>query len=501
MSHLVILIALLFQSSHANGLNRPVLSGEEYIMNSPCDIFKIHWTDSGLDSTTEIYANSIALAADSCWKKQCLQMGFFVPPPDHGAGGDDQYDIYLLGLSGGVPGYMSCEGEYQPPDSSHECSASHICVSTNIPILDTMNCIVANLFAQAVGAAYDYSEAVSFLMCYSAWMEELVFPSANHYLEYLQQENPLENPWKGLGTLGSSDFPWVWMAGERWGSQSVRRIWEICAEQPGANTYTALEDMLSEQGTTLEEFLMDYGAWRWFTADNWFAGCGMYGPDAALWEPGPAVLAPHQITMLPHTGTHVTGYEPEEFGLNWIAIDLSTHQEQWIEFSFNGCDNSQWSLGVILQEASDSLYFNWYECDPETGDRSVAINSGSWDKAIFFPVSFDPGDPVNTYSFGIVSLASGITDPPCRQNLLNLEFSANPMDQNGEISFTMPNQGFIRVAVYELTGRTAAVLLNQEIEPGCHTLKMNPGELETGTYMVILSTDSIEQTGKFVFVN
>ncbi len=481
--------------------NRPMLSGTEYTLDSSSGYFKIHWTDSGSDSTTADYALSIAQAADSSREVQCVQLGFFQPPPDNDAGGDDKYDIYLLGLTAGTTGYMSQAGEYMPPDSTHDCSASHICVSTSLAGLDTRNCIVANLFAQAVGAAYDYSEAVSFLMCYSAWMEELVFPSANHYLEYLQQENPLENPWKGLGTLGSSDFPWVWMAGERWGSQSVRRIWEICAEQPGANTYTALEGMLSEQGTTLEEFLMDYGAWRWFTADNWFAGCGMYGPDAALWQPGPCVLPVHEINTLPDTGTSAAGYEPEEKGLNWIRLDLTSYMEQWIEFSFDGCDNTQWSLGVILQDQSDSLYFNWYHCDPSTGEKTVAVNSANWDCAIFFPACFDPGAPANTYSYSVVSQGTGIGNPGGNGDRLNLRFSSNPMRSGGEISFDMPAQGFARIVMYDLAGRIAAVLMNEEKGPGTHTLQMNRSELETGTYFILLSTESITEGRKLVLIN
>ena len=47
--------------------NRPVLSGPEYTFNSAGGYFKIHWTDSGADSVSLEYANSIALAADSSW--------------------------------------------------------------------------------------------------------------------------------------------------------------------------------------------------------------------------------------------------------------------------------------------------------------------------------------------------------------------------------------------------------------------------------------------------
>ena len=499
MANIFMITAALFLASQATGQNRPSLSGPEFVLYSPAGLFSIHWTDSGQDSTTSAYALSIALAADSSWSRQCGEMGFFFPPPDQGAGGDDRYDIYLLGLSQGVSGYMSSAGEYQPPDSSHDCSASHICLSSSISGESERDCTVADLFAQAVGAAYDCQEPAGFTAACSAWMEEMVFPDGNHYLRFLEQDNPLEHPWREFGTLGASDFPWVFMADERWGYGSLRRVWELCAAQPGPNAPEAMQGMMMENGTTFQEFQMDYGAWRWFTGDNWFADCGMYGPDAAQWQPGPVVLPAHVIQTLPAQGTHVPGFEPERYGLNWITADLTNYQDQWIQFDFDGCDDTQWCLGVILHGGQRGLYYQWYPCDPATGDKTVAVNSGSWEQAVFFPVCFETGDPANTFSYAISTQGTGISGT-CGNENPSLEFSSNPMGAEGQIEFSIQTQGYVRVTLHDLTGRIAAVLMNGEADAGIYSLPINEGELGTGTYFAVISSGSSMETARVVFI-
>ena len=499
MAKMVMLAALLYLVSEAIGQSRPSLSGPEYVLNSPSNMFSIHWTDSGQDSTTWAYAHNIALAADSSLNVQCGQMGFFCPPPDQSAGGDDRYDIYVLGLSQGVPGYMSTTGEYQPPDSSHDCSASHICLSSSISEASERNCAVAGLFAQAVGAAYDCQESAGFTAAYAAWMEEQVYPDADHYLEFLEQENPLENPWREFGTLGASDLPWVFMADQRWGYQSVRRIWELCAAQSGPNTSEAIQGMMLENGTTIQKFQMDYGAWRWFTGDNWFAECGMYGPDAAQWQPGPMVLPAHDISALPAQGGFVPGFEPERFGLNWIRLDLTGHQGQWIDFAFDGCDDTQWRLGVILHGGESGLYYQWHLCDPVTGEKAIAVNSGNWEQAVFFPVCFETGDPAHTFSYSVASQGTGIADSPDGGH--HLQFSTNPMGADGEIQFSIQAKGYVRVTLHDLSGRIVAVLMDGEAAAGIHTLGIEQcdADLASGTYIVLLCTDSDTETGRLVF--
>ena len=470
--------------------NRPSFTGPHYTFDSPSGRFKIHWTDAGADATTLGYANTIAGAADSSWAVQCDEMGFFHPPPDNGVGGDDKYDIYIKYLTGGTLGYTTCAGEYRPPDSTHDSSASHIVMDNGITGSGTRVCTVAHEFQHAIQMSYDYNEPTWFMENCAVWMEEMVYPEINDYLMYISYgENALRYPWMDIRS-GSmywyGAFTWPWMMWDRWGYTSVRDIWDYCASQSGNTMIEAHENMFADHGLDFESFFMDYGIWRWFTAGNWFAGCGMYNSEVALWIPGPRVLPYHEVTSLPFAGDQTANFAPDTWGIHWIRVDLEDYQDQWIEMCFDGRDGFEWNLGVIMQDVSGDFTAQWYDCDPATGNKTVAVGAAGWDYAIFFPAFISTTPLDHTYTFNITSLGTGLEGSPDVSDQLNLSVSSNPMPAGGFVTFEMPAAGNAQLQVYDMSGRVAATLLDEEVLAGTHTVQFQETGLSNGTYFVIL---------------
>ncbi len=482
--------------------NRPVLTGPEYIIDTPSGHFKIHWTDSGADATNSSYANTVALAADSAWAVECDNMGFIHPPPDMNVGGDNKYDMYLCYLGGGVLGYTTCAGEYHPPDSTHSCSASHIVIGSNIAASGTRVCTVAHEFQHAIQMSYDYNEPTWFMENCAVWMEEMVYPTVNDYIMYISYgENPIRYPWMDIRS-GSmywyGAFTWPWMMWDRWGYESVRTIWEYCAETYGNTMLSAHDDMFADHGMTFEEFFMDYGVWRWFTASNWYSGCGMYNPEAALWNPGPRVLPYHEASSLPFTGDQTANYEPDTWGIHWIRVNLTNYQNDWIEMSFDGRDGFEWNLGVIMQDLSGRHYFEWYDCDASTGNLDVTVGAEGWDYAIFFPALISTSPLDHLYEFTISSLGTGLEGSPDVTDQLNLSVSSNPMNAGGSVTFNMPEAGNAQLQVYDMSGRVAATLLDDNILAGSHTVQFQGTDLSNGTYFIMLFADDRMSSQKVV---
>ncbi|MBN2586355.1 MAG: T9SS type A sorting domain-containing protein [Candidatus Fermentibacteraceae bacterium] len=482
--------------------NRPVLTGPEYTIDSPSGHFKIHWTDSGADATNSSYANTVVLAADSAWAVQCDDMGFIHPPPDMGVGGDDKYDMYICYLGGGVLGYTTCNGEYHPPDSTHSCSASHVVIGSNITASGTRVCTVAHEFQHAIQMSYDYNEPTWFMENCAVWMEEMVYPTVNDYLMYISYgENPIRYPWMDIRS-GSmywyGAFTWPWMMWDRWGYESVRSIWEYCAAQVGNTMLAAHDDMFADHGMTFEEFFMDYGCWRWFTAGNWYAGCGMYNPEVVLWNPGPRVLPYHEVTSLPFTGDQTTNYEPDTWGIHWVRVNLTNYQNDWIEMSFDGRDGFEWNMGVIMQDLSGRHYFEWYDCDPTTGNLDVTVGACGWDYAIFFPALISTSPLDHLYEISISSLGTGIEGSPDVTDQLNLSVSSNPMTAGGSVTFNMPEAGNAQLQVYDMSGRVAATLLDDDIQAGQHSVQFQGTDLSNGTYFIMLFADDRMSSQKVV---
>lgn len=469
--------------------DRPTLSGPEYTFNSPAGLFKIHWTDSGEDAVNITYANTIAVAADSSWQVQCNEMNFITPPPDNGVGGDDLYDIYICYLGGGVLGYTSPTGEYHPPDSTQACTASHIVMGSNISGIGMRICTVAHEFQHAVQFSYSYEEPTWFMENCAVWMEEMVYPDVNDYIAYITYgENALRTPWMDIRS-GSmywyGAFTWPWMMWDKWDYQAVREVWEICSAVGGLNMLPAHEEMFSNHGTNFESFFMQYGLWRWFTATNWFTGCGLYDEECTLWLPGPRVLPWHIVTTLPFSGDQTAIYPPETYGIHWITLDLSSYQDQWILMEFDGRDGFEWNLGVIMQSDAGDFCFDWYNADAATGEVTVSIGAEGWDSAIFFPAFMSSTSLDHLYTFDL-SATTGIEGSPETRDILDLNVSSNPIQAGGFVTFDLPSDGNARICVYDMSGRMAASLLDSEMQAGSHTLQFEGSDLSEGTYFIML---------------
>ncbi len=490
----VILEALrLSGDSDSPLLSRPPLSGPEYLITSPDGHFVIHWTDSGSDAVTSAYANDVAVAADSAWQVESVEMSFNHPPPDNGLGGDDRYDMYIRHLTGGTLGYTSPSGEFHPPDSTQACSASHVVIGSTISNDGVKHCTVAHEFQHAIQFSYSYQEPTWFMENCAVWMEEMVYPDVNDYKQYISYgENSLRYPWMDIRSNAMywyGAFTWPWMMWNRWGYESVREIWENCAAVAGNNMLAAHDTMFANHGTDFESFFMDYGCWRWFTSSNWFSGCGMYIEEASTWSPGPRVLPWHLISSLPDSGDQTPNFPPERWGIHWIKVDLSNYQDQWITMDFNGRDYFEWDLGVIMQDNAGRFNFQWYECDPATGDKSVSVGADGWDTVIFFPAFMSNSPLDHTYTFNISSDGTGIEGPSSTTAPLEMNLSSNPMNGSGFITFNLPTDGNASMYIYDMSGRIASTLINEDMQAGSHSVQLEGSNLSEGTYFIMLFAD------------
>jgi hypothetical protein len=480
---------------------RPTLSGPEYTFNSPDGHFKLHWTDQGVDATTLAYAQQVAGYADISWQVECNDMGYFVPPPDGGVGGDNLYDIYIAAISS--LGYTSSGGEFKPPDSTHACSASHIVICRALGE-SVLKATVAHEFQHAVQMSYDYNEPTWFMENCAVWMEEQVFPEANDYIGYLHSgDNPLRKPWwdirSSVGLYWYGGVTFTFFISGRVSIVAVREIWENCADVIGNNMLTAQEDMFEAHGMTWEQGFEEYACWRWFTAANWYSGSGIYFPECALWTPGPYVFPYHNHTTLPASGDEGV-YETETYGIHWIKVSLANYQNGWVEMAFNGRNNFHWNLGVIMWNTDGDHQYAWYDCDPTSGDKTVAVSANGWDYVIFAPAFMSVTSLDHYYEYDI-TFETGIEEGSTPPALIDLRVASNPLSPGDAITFELPSAGPAQIRVYDLSGRTAAVLFDGDAATGTHTLQFGGEGLSTGTYFITLTSGGQEVTRKVVLAD
>lgn len=467
-------------------LARPGLSGPEITFVSPSDHFRIHYTTEGGDAVTETYAMSVALAADHSWQVECDEMDYFTPPPDAGMGGCNRYDIYIMQID--ALGYTSSGGEFKPPDSTHNASASHIVIHKNLGE-NLIKVTVAHEFQHAIQMTYDYTEPTWFMENCAVFMEEMVYPEVNDYMGYLGGgDNPIRKPWYDIRSGGGSNLywyggvTWAFYIWQRTEVESVRLVWEYCADERGANMLESLEAAFNDNAMTFEQGFMEYGYWRWFVANNYYEG-DMYFPEAGEWGGNPYVFAFHNFSTLPASGDNGV-YPPESFGIHWIKVDLADYQDGWVNFSFDGRDSFEWNLGVILWDTDGASQCTWYNTAYPAGTASVAVETAGWDYAIFYPAMFSVTTLDMTYTFDI-TFATGIEGGAVTPERA-LSVQGNPLAPGGTVSFSLSEAGNTRLALYDLSGRTVETLVQGPMEAGVHSVAVS-GDLATGTYFLMLN--------------
>ncbi len=477
-------------------VNRPTLSGSPQSFVSPDGHFRIHYTTTGGDASSLTYANDIAEYVDYSWATECGTMGYFVPPPDNGAGGDDLYDIYIMNAGPGTCGYCSSGGEYKPADSTHASSASHIVIS-NTQGANLNKVTAAHEFQHAIQNSYDWQEPTWFMENCAVWMEDMVYDAVNDWTGYYSG-GAMRKPWKGIDAGNPYWYGgmfWPRMMGLMFDDQTaVRKVWENCAEGAGSNMWAAQDEMFISYGSSLEKAFMEYGVWRFFVGSFYNAAFNLF--DDELDSVSNAIVLPwNTTTTLPFTGDHhpaSSTYFLETRGIAWIKVDLSDYQGGYAQFEFDGRDNFDWNLGAIIFNES-GFEFNWYACNPQTGEKTVAVPTTGYDYAIFFPAFMAETSFTAEFDYEI-SYSTGIEEGETFVST-ELVITSNPVVTGSSVTFNLPSTGFADLSVIDLNGRRVSTLFSGEAQQGFNSVDFQT-DLSSGTYFVVLRHENSVETAR-----
>ena len=76
----------------------------------------------------------------------------------------------------------------------------------------------------------------------------------------------------------------------------------------------------------------------------------------------------------------------------------------------------------------------------------------------------------------------------------------NPFNPSTKIQFYIPSTSNVKLAVYDITGKEVAVLVNENLNPGYYENVFNAGNLTSGIYYYKLTTGNFSETKKMILV-
>lgn len=259
---------------------RPELSGP--VLTRETENFVIHYTTFGTDKVDELYVDGVEAVMEDILRIQTVELGWPVPPPDCGEGGDSRFDVYLLETisTEDAVGYAQPGGVVvDNPNSEFEetwAAYSYLVIDNDMvgvsgAPLALMRSTAAHEFHHTIQFGYDIADELNwFYEATATWMETQTFiedEDATPYVSDLFSTTDI--------CVGSRppDAPlrvyaeWLLIDSLRrdFGVESIQRMWELVADEEGMEVFYsfAREFGSSPQEVMLRfairNLLLDYG--------------------------------------------------------------------------------------------------------------------------------------------------------------------------------------------------------------------------------------------------
>ncbi|NBC02323.1 MAG: T9SS type A sorting domain-containing protein, partial [Bacteroidetes bacterium] len=75
-----------------------------------------------------------------------------------------------------------------------------------------------------------------------------------------------------------------------------------------------------------------------------------------------------------------------------------------------------------------------------------------------------------------------------------------PFNPTTQITYQLPEQSDVRLEVYDMIGRRVALLVDETVEAGVHTVPFNANNLSSGVYLYSLQSGSTVLTRKLTVI-
>lgn len=141
-------------------------------------------------------------------------------------------------------------------------------------------------------------------------------------------------------------------------------------------------------------------------------------------------------------------------------------------------------------------------------DNGVNISSGKFDPSVYYKITaFDLSANESDMSFPVSTKYDGLSKSgfqddneqvPDMPKTFKLENAyPNPFNPKTTITFSVPQQSFVSLKVYDVSGRNVAELVDGTLQPGIYSFEFNAGELSSGVYIYKVYAKGLEDNKIF----
>jgi hypothetical protein len=224
------------------------------------------------------------------------------------------------------------------------------------------------------------------------------------------------------------------------------------------------------------------------TADSWIssAGCGVTTPVTTATLGFPFVMWVMSVTGDETVPVELTSFTVNINTLGDVVLSWSTATEinnQMFEIERRNLVGEYTTIGYVegFGTTTEPQRYSYTDNNVGTGTYFYRL------KQIDFGGQYEYSDEIE------VEVNSPLTFA-LEQNY------PNPFNPSTIIKYSIPENGFVKLSVYNLVGEEVSVLVNETVEAGFYDVSFNAANLPSGTYFYRLQSSNTVQIKKMVLL-
>jgi len=469
-------------------LSRPVLQTS---IVSPSGFFRIHYDETGVNTpayvsglTVEQNVAEVAITLDSVYRFEINYLGFLVPPPDNGTGGDDKYDVYIVNQPSGLYGYTEIENKVGATNWTSFIVIDNDYVANYSTGVNGMRVTVAHEFHHSIqlgnyavlNSTIPYRNSdIFFYELTSTAMEEFVYDDVNDYYAYMSSY--FVNPGNAFPSQNGYNLAiWNIFIKDNFGYFIIKRQWELI---PNVPAILAIDQSLNEVSTSFPKELNKFGIWTYFT--NSRAIPGIYFEEASNYP-----LITITLTTQFISPSITTDQSNKPTTNEFIKINLPTVGDFFIAIITNGD-------AIAANGNPNQLFpFNYQLYDyNEIGSIPIVNN---------YYYAFNVSSPGDWRIEHIFNDIAGVDEGILVESYTLSQNYPNPFNPSTVISYRLPVIGLVTIKVYDILGGEVATLVNEEKPAGEYEVEFDAEHLSSGIYYYQLKVGQYFETKKMLLL-
>lgn len=437
--------------------------------------FRIWYDTTGPDMMYDwpdtTYLHECKVAAERLWRGIVDTLGFRPPPPDgsdpDGGGGSDHYDIYVMDIAY----YALIFTSYATPGLPEGARTSYsqldndFAAASGTPI-DFVRICESWLVQFAALYAHDAYEASWLKPATVAWCTETMYDYINGYTSSLG--SVLGYPYASLNWPDNSHswgmILWNLYLSETHGAGIIPEIWYECEIVAGPSSLDALDEVLGNHGTSLEEAVEEFWIWNWFTGDRDDGNHYEEGGDPGWPESTPqATYSTFPVVF----GTPPAALRPDHLACNYIHFVRGSADDEALHITYDGPSLASIPNAAHVTYLDNSLNAFYYGEIPlsSLGNGDIYVEGfDNMSLVCLVAVNMSRGTNDMDYTVDAELIPTGIPESG------GFGLSAampNPFTAGTEIAYSVPaGSTRVELSIYNVAGRLVRTLVDGDVAPG-----------------------------------